>query len=142
MSVQDNIRITKAALEAFEAHDMDRFVSFMSESVLDYVPGRSEPLKGREAVREDNIGFLAMYPDVTYEITQIFGSGDMVCAQGVVKGTNTGPLPGPDGEQLPPTNKSFRVPACFVAKIEGGKISEIFEYLDRLEFSRQLGNND
>jgi predicted ester cyclase len=141
MSVQDNIRITKAALEAFEAHDMDRFVSFMSESVLDHVPGRSEPLKGREAVREDNIGFLAIYPDVTYEITQIFGSGDMVCAQGVVKGTNTGPIPGPDGKQLPPTNKSFRVPACFVVRIEDGKISEIYEYLDRLEFSTQLGNN-
>ena len=140
MSVQDNIRITKAALEAFEAHDMDRFVSYMSESVLDYVPGRSEPLRGRDAVREDNIGFLAMYPDVTYEITQIFGNGDMVCAQGIVKGTNTGPLPGPDGKQLPPTNKSFRVPACFVAKIENGKISEIYEYLDRLEFSAQLGN--
>ena len=142
MSVQDNIRITKAALEAFEAHDMDLFVSFMSESVLDYVPGRSEPLKGREAVRDDNIGFLAMYPDVTYEITQIFGSGDMVCAQGIVKGTNTGPLPGPDGKQLPPTNKSFRVPACFLVKIEGGKISEIYEYLDRLEFSTQLRKND
>ncbi|UCH05543.1 MAG: ester cyclase [Candidatus Thorarchaeota archaeon] len=140
MNVQDNIRITRAALEAFEAHDMDRFVSFMSESVLDYVPGRSEPLRGREAVREDNIGFLAMYPDVTFEITQIFGNGDMVCAQGIVKGTNTGPLPGPDGKQLPPTNKSFRVPACFVAKIENGKISEIYEYLDRLEFSTQLGN--
>ena len=81
-----------------------------------------------------------MYPDVTFEITQIFGNGDMVCAQGIVKGTNTGPLPGPDGKQLPPTNKSFRVPACFVAKIENGKISEIYEYLDRLEFSAQLGN--
>ncbi|MFX1264831.1 MAG: ester cyclase [Promethearchaeota archaeon] len=142
MSVQDNIQITKAALEAFEAHDMDRFVSFMSESVLDFVPGRSEPLRGREAVREDNIGFLAMYPDVTFEITQIFGNGDMVCAQGVVKGTNTGPLPGPDGKQLPTTNKSFRVPACFVARIEDGKISEIYEYLDRLEFSTQLGNTE
>jgi len=140
MSVQDNTQITKAALEAFEAHDMDRFVSFMSESVGDYVPGRAEPLRGREAVREDNIGFLAMYPDVTYEITQIFGSGDMVCAQGIVKGTNTGPLPGPDGKELPPTNQSFRVPACFVVKIEDGKISEIHEYLDRLEFSTQLGN--
>jgi len=139
VDVQDNIQITRAALEAFEAHDMDRFVSFMSESVIDYTPGRSEPLRGREAVREDNIGFLAMYPDVTFEITQIFGDGEMVCAQGIVMGTDTGPLPGPDGQQLPPTNKSFRVPACFVAKIEDGRISEIYEYLDRLEFSLQLG---
>jgi predicted ester cyclase len=139
MSAEDNIRLTHAALEAFEAHDMDRFVSFMSDSVVDYVPGRSEPLRGREAVREDSVGFLAMYPDVQYEITQIFGNGDMVCAQGIVKGTNTGLLPGPDGTQLPPTNRSFRVPACFVVKIEDGKISEIYEYLDRLEFSRQLG---
>lgn len=141
MSVHRNIEITKAALEAFEAHDMDRFVSFMSETVVDHVPGRSEPLRGREAVREDNIGFLAMYPDVTFEITQIFGNGNMVCAQGIVKGTNTGSLPGPDGQVLPPTNRSFRVPACFVAKIEDGRISEIYEYLDRLEFSSQLGTS-
>jgi nitrilase len=39
-----------------------------------------------------------------------------------------------------PTNKSFQVPACFVVRIEDGEISEIYEYLDRLEFSAQLGN--
>ncbi|MHA2021950.1 MAG: nuclear transport factor 2 family protein [Candidatus Thorarchaeota archaeon] len=139
MSVEDNIRLVNTTLEAFEAHDMDGFVSFMSESVVNYAPGRSEPLIGREAVREDNIGFLTMYPDVVFEITRIFGDGEMVCAEGYVKGTNTGPIPSPDGKISPPTNKSVRVPACFVVKIENGLISEIREYLDQLEFSRQLG---
>jgi predicted ester cyclase len=139
MSVEDNIRLLNKTLEAFEAHDMEGFVSFMSESVVNYAPGRIEPLRGRDEVKEDNIGFLATYPDVQFEITRIFGEGDMVCAEGFVKGTNTGPIPGPDGKMMPPTNKTVRVPACFVAKIESGMISEICEYLDQLEFSRQLG---
>jgi steroid delta-isomerase-like uncharacterized protein len=139
MSATENIRIVNAALEAFEAHDMEGFVNYMSDSVADYTPGRSEPLRGREAVKQDNIGFLSIYPDVKFEITRIFGEGDMVCAEGFVKGTNKGPLPGPDGNMIPATNKSVRVPACFVAKIENGLISEIREYLDQAEFSRQLG---
>jgi predicted ester cyclase len=139
MSVEDNIHLVNAALEAFEAHDMDGFVGFMSESVVNYAPGRTEPLRGRYAVKADNIGFLATYPDVKFEITRIFGDGDMVCAEGFVEGTNTGPIPGPDGKKMPPANKSVRVPACFVVKIENGLISEIREYLDQLEFSRQLG---
>jgi predicted ester cyclase len=138
MSIEDNIRLVNTTLKAFEAHDMDGFVSFMSESVVDYAPGRTEPLRGRDAVREDNIGFLAMYPDVKFEITRIFGEGDMVCAEGIVSGTNTGPIPGRDGKMMPPTNKSVQVSACFVVKIENGMISEIREYLDQLEFSRQL----
>ncbi len=139
MSVEENIRLVNATLAAFEEHDMDGFVSFMSESVVNYAPGRTEPLRGRDEVREDNIGFLATYPDVQFEITRIFGDGDMVCAEGFVKGTNKGPIPGPDGMMSPPTNKSVRVPACFVVKIENGMISEIREYLDQLEFSKQLG---
>ncbi|MFX0056612.1 MAG: ester cyclase, partial [Candidatus Hermodarchaeota archaeon] len=116
MSVEDNIRLVNATLEAFEAHDMDGFVGFMSESVVNYAPGRTEPLRGRDAVKEDNIGFLATYPDVKFKITRIFGDGDMVCAEGFVEGTNTGTIPGPDGKKMPPTNQSVRVPACFVAK--------------------------
>ena len=139
MSAADNIRIVNAALKAFEAHDMDGFVSYMSDSVVDYTPGRSEPLRGREAVKQDNVGFLSIYPDVKFEITRIFGDGDIVCAEGFVKGTNKGPIPEPDGSMMRPTNKSVRVPACFIAKIENGLITEIREYLDQQEFSRQLG---
>jgi ketosteroid isomerase-like protein len=139
MSVEDNIRLVNKTLEAFEAHDMDGFLSFMSESVVNYAPGRTEPLRGRAAVKEDNLGFLATYPDVKFEITRIFGDGKMVCVEGFVDGTNTGSIHSLEGKKMPPTNKSVRVPACFVVKIENGMISEIREYLDQFEFSRQLG---
>ncbi|MFW9889216.1 MAG: ester cyclase [Candidatus Thorarchaeota archaeon] len=125
-------------LQVSEAHDMEGLVGFMSESVVNYAPSRTEPLRGRDAVKEDNIGFLATYPDVKFEITQIFGDGEMVCAEGFGEGNNIDPILGPDGKKMPSTNKSVRVPACFVVKIENGLISEICEYLDQLEFSRQL----
>ncbi len=139
LSSTDNIRIVNAALEAFEAHDLDKFVSFMSDSVVDYTPGRSVPLRGRDAVKQDNIDFLSIYPDVRFEITRIFGDGNLVCAEGFVKGTNKGPIPRQNGNMMPPTDKSVQVPACFIARIENGLITEIREYLDQQEFSRQLG---
>ncbi len=139
MGFEDNLRVVEQALEAFNSHDMDGFVSFMSESVVNYMPGRTEPLRGPIEVRDDNIAFVAAYPDVRFEKTGTSGEGDLVHIDGIVKGTHEGPLRGPNGELIPPTHKPVQVPARFTVRVENGKITEIREYLDQLEFFRQLG---
>lgn len=139
MSFEDKLRVVEQALEAFNSHDMDGFVSFMSESVVNYMPGRSEPLRGPIEVRDDNIAFVAAYPDVRFEKTGTSGEGDLVHIDGIVKGTHEGPLRGLDGKPIPPTYKQVQVPARFTVRVENSKITEIREYLDQLEFFRQLG---
>lgn len=47
MSVEENLRVDREAIEAFNARDWDRFDQLHSESVVVHSPGSPEPAKGR-----------------------------------------------------------------------------------------------
>lgn len=139
MSTKDNIRILNEALDAFNSHDMAGFVKNMAESIVDYIPGRPEPLRGPDAIRNDNSSFLTIFPDAHFKKTNEFGQGNWVCIQGVFEATHEGPFPVPGGQPIPPTGKKLRVSQCMVAKLDEGKIIEIYEYFNPLDFLSQLG---
>jgi len=50
-----------------------------------------------------------------------------------------GPLHGPGGRTLPPTNKNFKIQSTFVCKVLGGRISEVRVYFDVMGLMAQLG---
>ncbi|HDZ19108.1 hypothetical protein LCGC14_2887810 [marine sediment metagenome] len=138
--LEKNLSLVDQVLEAFNKHDLEQFMDFYDESALYYRPTQIEPLKGREAIRE---GFEQMmftsFPDMKIEKIRAFGQDDWLCIQAILLGTHTGPLPGPTGEEIPPTNKSIRVPMCLVIKVKDGKFTEAHEYIDQLGFLAQLG---
>ncbi|MFX1507886.1 MAG: nuclear transport factor 2 family protein [Promethearchaeota archaeon] len=107
---------------AFNSRDMDEWTKYFDEDTLDYVPSLKEPLKGRKAIRENNEEFIKGIPDVSFEMTNIFGQNNWVCAEGIVSGTYAH------------SKKSFRVPVCMVAKFEGEIVREIHEYFDQQSF--------
>ncbi len=52
MTVEENVNIVKQGDEAFQSQDRDRFVNLHAESVVINSPSLSEPIKGRQALRE------------------------------------------------------------------------------------------
>jgi ketosteroid isomerase-like protein len=48
-------------------------------------------------------------------------------------------MPGPDGTEIPPTNKPVKFAYCMVVKFEAGQCSEIYDYSDQLGLLTQLG---
>ena len=139
MKIQDNIRIVNETLDAFNSHDLSGFVKYMANSVIDYMPGRNEPLKGPETIREDNSSFLTIFPDAHFEKINEFGQDNWVCIQGIFEGTHQGPFPVPGEQPLPATGKKVHVSQCMVVKLDQGKITEIHEYFNHLDFVKQLG---
>ncbi len=139
MSVEENLRLLDKATEATNAHDLDRFASYHVASVIQYTPGRAEPLKGRAALREYQQNFLTAFPDVHLRMERSFGQGDWICSEVIGTGTHKGPLKGPGGRTIPATNKPFRVPGCIVAKVEGGEFAETHVYFDQVDLMTQLG---
>ena len=139
MTIQDNIRIVNETLEAFNSHDMAGFVKHMGDSVMDFIPGRNEPLKGPDTIREDNSSFLSIFPDAYFEKINEFGQDNWVCIQGIFEGTHQGPFPVAEEQSIPATGKKIRVPQCMVVKLDQGKITEIHEYFNHLDFVKQLG---
>ncbi|MCJ2531794.1 MAG: ester cyclase [Candidatus Thermoplasmatota archaeon] len=139
MTVEENLQKVDPMIEAFNDHDLDRFVGFRAESNVYHAPELPEPLKGRGALREFYQGLLKAFPDGRAEVVRAFGQGDWVSLELTVTGTHQGPLPGPGGEAIPATNKPVRFKTCFVVKFEGGEVTEEHEYWDQLGFMAQLG---
>jgi SnoaL-like polyketide cyclase len=54
-------------------------------------------------------------------------------------GIHRGPLIGPGGKTIPPTNKKFQVEFCTVAHWKNGKIDEENLFYDQVGMMKQLG---
>ena len=141
VTIQQNLQIVRETLAAFNAQDMTGFVKHMADDVHDYMPGRLAPLRGPEAIREDNASFVTIFPDAQFTITNAFGQGRWICIQGFFEATHQGPFPVPGRQPIPPTGKRIRISQCMVVQIENGKIREIHEYFNHLDFVNQLGIN-
>ncbi len=50
-----------------------------------------------------------------------------------------GPMKGPDGKEIPPTNKSFEVEFCTVAHWKDGEITEEKLFYDQVGLMKQIG---
>ncbi len=140
MTVEENVRLVREEVEAFNARDWDRYWEIYAESIVHYeAESPEQPVKGQAAFRESNEALITAFPDIRVEVVRTFGQGDWVCQEAVATGTHTGPLKGPGGETIPPTNKPIRIRGCGVYKVEGGEITELRDYGDLLGMMTQLG---
>jgi predicted ester cyclase len=127
-------RLTSAAM----ARDRETQASCYAADAVAFTPEEGE-LVGPEAISNYLSQFGESFPDISYEYVQKYEAGNVAIDEGFVVGTNTGPLPLPSGESLPPTGKSIRVRSCDIANVEGGLITTHHFYFDQMEFLGQLG---
>lgn len=139
MSAEENLRVIAAWGEANNAHDVETMLDLTTGSVVRWGPEQAEPFQGREAVRRFLEASNRAFPDTHTEVVRSFGQGDWVCAELIFKGTQQGPLEGPEGDAIPPTNRSVELPFSAVFHMEGGKIAEFHVYYDNLAVLQQLG---
>ncbi|MFQ5918795.1 MAG: ester cyclase [Thermoplasmata archaeon] len=139
MGTNENVELVKSGMEAFNAHDWDRFFALSDESLVNYAPDLEEPLKGLEGYRERFETNFAAFPDQHIETVRVFGAGDWVVFEGIFTGTHRGAFTGPGGQEIPATNKRVELPVALVFKIEGGKATEQHDYYDNLAFLSQIG---
>ncbi|UCE75426.1 MAG: ester cyclase [Methanomassiliicoccales archaeon] len=139
MSVEKNLKVIQAVDEASNGRDWEAFASHHTEDVVSYSPMRSEPTKGITAHLEAVQGLLTAFPDFKMTRDQSFGQGDWAYVGYILTGTHTGPLPGPGGKPIPPTNKPIKIPLGSALRFKNGKIAEEHIFFDRLDMLRQLG---
>lgn len=139
MSVEDNLRVISKIGEAYNARNWDRIAKLHAESVIGWSPDSPEPRKGRMAIREEFVGYATAFPDSQLQIERTFGQKDWVCGEFTFAGTHTGPLPGPGGQIVQPTNRPLRMTYAVVFKFKRGEITERREYFDLAGMMTQLG---
>jgi ketosteroid isomerase-like protein len=140
-SVEENLRLMKTLDDAWNTQDWDTFDSRHAENVVVYWPGQPEPTRGGLAHRAESIEFFKTYPDNhidndPYKV--LFGQGEWTCSVARFTSTMKGPMKGPDGTMIAPTNKRFEVEFCTVAHWQNGKIVEERLFYDLVGLMRQI----
>ena len=123
---------------AVTARDKETQAACYAADAVAVTPEEGE-LVGPEAISHYLSQFGESFPDISYEYAQKYEDGNVAIDEGFVVGTNTGPLPLPSGESLPPTGKSIRVRSSDIVHVEGGLITRHEFYFDQMEFLGQLG---
>jgi ketosteroid isomerase-like protein len=124
--------------KAMEAKDKETLARSYATDAVAYTPDQGE-LRGRDAITSYLFEFWESMPDVRYDQTGRHESGNVAIDEGIIIGTNTGPLRLPSGETLQPTGRELRVHSCDVATVENGEITSHHFYFDQVEFLSQLG---
>ena len=99
------------------AHDADRYVKLLDEKHVFESDTLPQPLTGREAGREFMKMYVNAFPDLHFDITAMFGSGDVVVTRWTATGTHLGELMG-----IPPTNKRTTTHGCTVGQLQDDAI--------------------
>jgi ketosteroid isomerase-like protein len=93
MSSQSIAEILKSVFDAFNAHDLDRIMSYFSEDCVLEMPRGPDPwgrrYVGATAAKEGLRSRFSGIPDVSYSEDTHFVSGDTGISQWTLRGTST-----------------------------------------------------
>jgi len=143
MTVEENKQLMITLDDAWNSQDWDTFNKRHAEKVAVYWPGQPDPTRGQYAHQEEAEQFFKTFPDNrvgNHPYIVLFGEGHWTCSVANFTGTMTGPMAGPDGTIIPPTNKKFQVEFCTVANWnEKGEITEEKLFYDLVGLMKQIG---
>lgn len=109
----DVVMIAEAILDAFNAHDLDKVMSYFADDCSLDMPRGPEPWGhrciGKPAVREGLAGRFKGLPDVHYGEARHWGNETMVVSEWLLTGTR------PDGEPV-------KVRGCDHYEFRSGKV--------------------
>jgi predicted ester cyclase len=124
ISTEENMRLMKTLHDSWNSQDWDIFSKRHTGDVIVRWPGQSEPTRGLSAHRNEGVQIFKMFPDNHVENNPykvLFGQGEWTCSIAIFTGTHKGPMMGPGGKTIPPTNKKFQVDFCTVAHWKNGQ---------------------
>ncbi|MGH2784671.1 MAG: nuclear transport factor 2 family protein [Actinomycetota bacterium] len=88
-----------------------------------------------DAIADSVSGLLTMFPDLSFDVVSVAQTGDnTVAAQWLMKGTNTGPLPGG-----PPMGRTIALPGSDFIEVDGDSVRSVLGYFDQVTLFEQLG---
>jgi predicted ester cyclase len=124
---------------ALAVRDWETYGGIFTEDFKMVTPMLSGVITGREARIQLAQGIFTSFPNGEVKVQRAFGKGEWACVEVMFTGTHTGPMPGPDGSEIPPTGKHIEWPYCMVIRFQDGLVRELYEYYDQGSLFNQLG---
>ena len=126
------------AIDAYNAHDLDSFISYYADECDVTVPG-FPPFRGKAAVRECWRLFMESFPDDHLTVINQVVEGASMVGEWTAEATNTGALYLPSGQVLPPTGRRFINRGIDISTVEADRVKSHRLYWDTTAVLAQLG---
>jgi steroid delta-isomerase-like uncharacterized protein len=140
MSVKDNIKLDEEFIASWNAHDPDRALALLSNSVVWQDVGSPEPMRDRAVIRAYIQSWYTAFPDLSSVTKNRVVSEDQVAAEVQFTGTNSGPLQmAPNAPPMPATGKKVTGKGTYFIRVQNGKAVEVHTYPDGAGLMMQLG---
>ena len=127
---RSNIALVRTHIEGFAEHDIERSLSVVSDDVVDEDFGEP-PKHGRGELEEEIQGYLDSFPDLKWNIDNIFAHDDQVLVE--ISGIGTRSTKAIDGGK-PGTRVQFWVAS--VEHVCEGKIDRMRAYIVQEELDK------
>lgn len=134
MSEKENIQLAEQAVEALNAHDLNRYQQLIDDSYVGESEVSPEPVRGPQGARQFLERMFMAFPDFRIETEQILATGDHVFHSFRATATHKGNFMG-----IPPTNRSVSWRGCNIVQIRNGKAVRARVYADHVSMLQQLG---
>lgn len=137
-----NLQNMKKLDDSWNGQDLETFRKYHARDCIVRWPNQP-PTHGIDAHAQEAIAFFNMFRDqhlVNDPYKIMLAQGEWTCTVADFTGTMTGPMTMPDGSVIQPTNRSFRVDFCTVARWnETGEIVEENLFYDLMGMLKQIG---
>jgi steroid delta-isomerase-like uncharacterized protein len=126
--------IAQRYFDAWNRRDAPGIVAMFAEGGTYTDPTSGGTLTGN-AIGEYASQLWAGFPDLSFELASVAQTGsDIVAAQWIMRGTNTGSFAG-----LPPTGRPVTLPGADFVTVSSGKVRSVEGYFDSRVVPEQLG---
>ena len=119
--------------EIIESGNLDELSEVLAEDILLRSPGVAET-RGIDAYKENVRTYRQAFPDISFEMHDIFVDDDVVVTHFTGRGTHEGELEG-----IEATGMTIENSGVTINRFEDGKAIEDINYWDNLDFFEQLG---
>lgn len=137
-AAQEKVKTVRAAFDALNHGDMDRFNKLLAPDYRCEMPGITGTVNREQTIEMTKEGLRA-FPDQKFDIQRIIASGDDVFVEWIWSGTHLGPLGDPSGQEMPATGRRIKYRGSGAFCFKDGKITEERDYFDLGEMMQQLG---
>lgn len=132
--------LTDKLMKAYNSADVAALADCYAPDAVQQHPFFPGGNQGRDAIQAAEGGMFAAFSDIDWQLVRTIGDGDWGAIETVVSATNTAPMPTPDGNVIPATDKRVTIPLVNVVRLDrAGLIAEEHRYMDVAGMMAQLG---
>lgn len=129
--------LVEHAFEVYNSGDVDAFADLYAEDAVLNFP--DEAVRGRDAIRRNWAEQRAGFPDSHIHSDLLVVEGDTVADEFTFTGTNTEPMPMPDGTTMAPTGRHIEMKGMQLMQMRDGKMVRHDIFLDTSVWLTQMG---